>query len=166
MILKLILVLGVSVVVVFSDIAEAGDLSPEMLVGLTTCNASSKYALNGSFVPFDKDPSAFSFGDTSTGSSRYILVIRNPPEPGKCGEIVAGMKINRQQLLEGKSAIGFNCAALKQPFGRSKSYLGIYKAEALEYTRTKVAWRFDFDTMKFESYPLPWNIYCANFIAD
>lgn len=153
-------------IISYYSFAKERDIKPESLIGITTCDASSKYHLHGSFTPFEKDPSAFSFGDMTDGSTRYILVVHNPGTENQCREIVAATILKHQNLQNANSAVGFNCAVLKQPYRRSKSYLAIFQTNALEYTRSIVAWSFNFDTMKFETYSKPSNVYCANFIAD
>ncbi|MBI5506119.1 MAG: hypothetical protein HY899_15090 [Deltaproteobacteria bacterium] len=149
-----------------TSLAIAADNFPDRLVGKDLCAAANEYHVNGSFVPFGKDPTAFLFGDVSADGRRYVLVVKRTGPNERCGEIVAAMEVPCPLHRKTFDSMGFNCAVLEQPYDRHKAYLGIYEANALEYTAAKIAWAFDFTTRTFTAYERANNVYCANFVAD
>jgi hypothetical protein len=144
------------------QISSAENLAAK-LIGMKLCEAKNEYSFVGMYVPFDKDPSSYSFGDIQIDTGRYIIVIDNTKEE-KCGTIIAAMKVlNKMSKYD---SIGFNCVALNQKYDRHKSYIGIFRTNNLEYTSARVAWSFNFATLVFEEYKKANKIYCPNFIAD
>jgi hypothetical protein len=139
------------------------DLSSSM-TNMPLCEAQSKYSLSGSFEPFEKDPAAFSLGKLGAGDGLYVIAVDTRAAKPGCGKVLAAMKVS--DLRSPDEDIGLNCAVLNEKFDRQKTYIGIHPMDGLEYSRTRLAWTFDFTQFRFVSYPQPENIFCANFQAD
>jgi hypothetical protein len=50
--------------------------SAEGLIGQSTCDLTFPASPPGLFVPFDKDPDVFLFGDIAASRKRWVVVIR------------------------------------------------------------------------------------------